>query len=348
MPNPSRIHVPGGTYYLFRRTDSRYPIFSRPEDYARFEDLLTLALDSSRIKLLGYCWLPDAIHLVIEISDRPIAGFMRNLMWRYSREQQRRPDQTRPWFRERYHATLVQPEAYLDALICYLHYLPMRAGLAASPGDYPYSSHHAYLGNGTAHFVYTRPLFRALGCSGDDREPYYAATAQTPPESSRRLFERGLPDTPGIVGDRAFICERSIDPRTAHATHRTWTLDRLIAQITERQGISLEELYSKLRRRELVVARAQITWFAILWQVASVKDIAHRLQHSPSALSRAIARHKKSSPELFTPELIAHLDSTHWVQMHPQAGTNPARSGSAGNRVRGRSGEKREDCADIR
>ena len=57
MPNRHRLHVPGGTYYIFRSTDSRHPIFSRPEEYTRFDALLPIALASlkqSFSRIAGY------------------------------------------------------------------------------------------------------------------------------------------------------------------------------------------------------------------------------------------------------------------------------------------------------
>jgi REP element-mobilizing transposase RayT len=305
MPNPRRIHVPGGTYYLFRKTDSRYPIFSEPKDYRRFEDLLTIALESSRAKLFGYCWMPDAIHLAVEISDRPVARIMRDLMWRYSHRHWQRADNSRPWFRERYRATLVQAEVYLEALICHLHYLPVRATLAECPNSYPYTSHHAYLRHPFDRRVYTRRLLQSLGCRGDDRSAYHEAMAQVPPDSLARIFERGLLDTPGIVGDQTFVAERCNTQHCIRVSTSLRRLDRLIAQIAGYHSVSLDELCSKSRLRVLVLARAQIAWFAILWDLASMTDIARRLHHSPSALSRAVVEHRRRRPELFKPEAIA-------------------------------------------
>src|SRR6185437_4028692 len=172
MPNRHRLHVPGGTYYLFRRTDSRHPIFSRAEEYTRFDELIPVALASSDAKLLAYCWQPESVHLVIEIAERPVAGFMRDLMWRYSRSTWHRVDEDRPWFRERYGATLIHAEPYLEPLTRYVHYLPVRTGLATAPGGYPYSSHAAYLGRRSGPPVRTRKLLGLLGCQGSDRTSY--------------------------------------------------------------------------------------------------------------------------------------------------------------------------------
>lgn len=305
MRNPRRIHLPGGTYYVFRRSDSRYPLFSEPEDYRRFDDLLAVALEASGAKLLGYCWLPAALHMVVEIGDRPIAEFMRSLMWRHSRDNSQRAGESRPWFRERYRATLVQPDCYLEALIRHVHYLPIRHMLVQHLDDYPYSSHHTYLGLRSRAPIHCRPLLRMLGCSSLDRSSYRQAMAEQPPDAFVKLFEQGLDETPGIVGDQRFASALAIATPARRPVSSFRNLDRLIAQIAERNDISLTELCSRSRRRELVIARAQITWFAILWNLGNLNHVAARLHHSPSALSRAAARYSRNRPELFKTEALS-------------------------------------------
>lgn len=302
MPNRHRLHVPGGTYYVFRSTDSRHPIFSRPEEYARFDELLPIALTSSDAKLLAYCWLPESVHLVIEIGERPVADFMRDLMWRYSRSSWQRVDEDRPWFRERYRATLVQAETYLGALVRHVHYLPVHAGLAATPDGYPYSSHPAYLGRRTGPPVRTRKLLGIMGCQNNDRAPYLRAMADAPSDSFRTLFERGMPASPGAVGDRQFLIQRSIAVMVRTPPPPARLIERLIAQIAERQSLSAADICSKSRRRELVIARAQIVWLATRWNLTTLTDIARHLNHSPSAMTRAVTRYRCSRPELFPTE----------------------------------------------
>lgn len=305
MPNRHRLHVPGGTYYVFRSTDSRHPIFSRPEEYARFDELLPIALASSDAKLIGYCWLPESVHFVIEIGERPVADFMRDLMWRYSRSPWHRVGEDRPWFRERYRATLVQAETYLEALIRHVHHLPVYAGLAAAPGDYPYSSHATYLGRRSGPPVRTRKLLGLLGCHPSDRTPYLRAMAEAPPRSFSTLFERGMPDTPGAVGDQRFLSQRSIAVTVRAPRRPARLIEKLIAQIAELQALSVADICSKSRRRELVIARAQIVWSAMRLNLGTLTDVARHLHHSPSAMTRAVARYKDSRPELFTTDIYA-------------------------------------------
>lgn len=305
MPNRHRLHVPGGTYYVFRNTDSRHPIFSRPEEYARFDELLPVALSSSDAKLLAYCWLPESVHLVIEIGERPVADFMRDLMWRYSRTAWQRAHEDRPWFRERYHATLIQAETYLEALIRHVHYLPVREGLATAPDSYPYSSHSAYLSEQSGSPVRTRKLLGLVGCKGNDRAPYIRIMTEPPSPSVGILFERGMPDTPGVVGDEQFQAQRSIAVVIRTMPPPARLIEKLIAQIAERQALSIADICSKSRRRELVIARAQIVWLALRLNLGSLTDVARHLQHSPSAMTRAVTRYRHSRPDLFPAEIFA-------------------------------------------
>lgn len=332
MPNRHRLHVPGGTYYVFRRTDSRHPIFTRPEEYARFEELLPMALAAGDVKLLAYCWLPESLHLVVEIGERPISGFMRDLMWRYSRSPWHREVEDRPWFRERYGATLVQAETHLEDLIRHVHYLPVRAHLAAHPDGYPYSSHHAYVGKRARPLVRTRRLLRLLGCRGRDRVAYDRIIAEIPSESLGALFERGKPDSPGVVGDEQFLsnCATSALARTPPSAR---LIEKLVAQIAQRQALAVADICSNSRRRELVIARAQIVWLATRWNIGSLTDVSRHLRHSPSAMTRAVARYRYSRPELFPTDMsvLESQDATPGYRpgaaaINPRAG---AREGSS-------------------
>ena len=305
MPNRHRLHVPGATYYLFRSTDSRHPVFSRPEDYARFDELLPIALAATDAKLLAYCWLPESLHLVVEIGERPVADFMRDLMWRYSRSPWQRVGEDRPWFRERYRATLVQAETYLEDLIRYVHYLPVHAGLAATLGEYPYSSHPSYLSRRCGPPVRIRKLLGLLGCRGSDRTAYIHAMAHASSPRFGSIFKRGMPNAPGIVGDKQFLSQCLVASVIRTPSPPPRLIENLIAEVAERQALSVAEIRSNSRRREIVMTRAQIVWLAMRWNIGTLTDVARHLNHSPSAMTRAVTRYRCSRPDLFTIETFS-------------------------------------------
>ena len=157
-----RVHVPGSTYYTVRRTEAAIAIFSEPSDYDAFEEFLAFALEATGVKLLGYCWMPDAIHLAITIGRRPVAELMRRVTRYCSQRIRGRVASDITAFPVNFPVTLIDPEVYLIPLIHYMHYIPVFGGMAATPGDYPYTSHFAYLGEKQHLRVHTKRLLAML------------------------------------------------------------------------------------------------------------------------------------------------------------------------------------------
>jgi putative transposase len=139
-------HVPGGVYYVVRRGGhTGRPIFVDALDYATFERLLALAVARYRCRLHGFYWEPDAVHLAIQVSDRPVGRFLQWLCGWYSRSVSNgRAKES--LFEQNYRAMLIEPGQTLLRLIRYLHLGPVDAGTAADPADSALSSHRAYLG----------------------------------------------------------------------------------------------------------------------------------------------------------------------------------------------------------
>jgi hypothetical protein len=132
-------HVPGGTYYVVRRS-GRFgrAIFRDALDYAAFERLLALALVRYRCRLHAFRWERDSIHLAVQVNDRPVGRFLRWLCGWYERSMSKGAVEEM-LFEQSYRAMLIGPGEALLSLIQYLHLRPVGAGAALS-------SHHAYLG----------------------------------------------------------------------------------------------------------------------------------------------------------------------------------------------------------
>jgi putative transposase len=303
MPRRQRIHVPGGTYYVVRRTHSPRPIFSRADDYSLLEGLLPAALRRTGAGLLGYCWMPDAIHMAVQIDSVPVGDFMRELASRYAQSVHLRTGERGQFFRRPYESTLIDSDAYLRMLIHYLHYIPVLAGFVPKPDDYPHSSHRAYLGGGH-HWLQTRPVLQLIDSFDDDRIPYRRLMAEAPPATIKTQLELGDAKTPGILGDSEFIARL---PRRGRPSCSKWSLDEIAAHVARTHDVPPAHLLSRCRRRQLVLARAQIAWYATERRVASLGEVARYLGHSASALTRAITRHQQRQPELFRIEAFAPM-----------------------------------------
>ncbi|MCU0613147.1 MAG: hypothetical protein MUE60_15345, partial [Candidatus Eisenbacteria bacterium] len=63
-------------------------------------------------------------------------------------------------FHGRYKASLVDVDRYLSALVRYIHLNPVRAGMVERPGDYRWSSHRFYVGDGAVPWLETGFVLR--------------------------------------------------------------------------------------------------------------------------------------------------------------------------------------------
>ena len=162
MPRSPRIHAPGALYHVTLRGNHRQDIFFTPDDRRLLTCIVREILVDCDAQLHAYCYMTNHVHALLQVSDTPLSRIMLLVAGRYARAVQSRLDTTGHLFEKRYHALLVDADEYLLTLLRYIHLNPVRANLAASPDDYPWSSHHVYLGNRSEPWVTTT---FALRCS---------------------------------------------------------------------------------------------------------------------------------------------------------------------------------------
>ncbi len=304
MSRPPRIHVPGGTYYLVQSGGAGHMIFNSPEDYAFLEQLVPAALRRNRAIAYAYCWTPDAIHLVVRAGETPIGRMMQGLTSRYARQMHRRDGGSGHFFRTRYQASLVDADAYLLKLIQYVHHIPVLSGLAEHPDEYAYSSHRAYVGATETPWVNTRAVMAALGADEDSRATYDEIIASCPDIRDIDVFRNGGSTASRIIGGQDFHAGL---PRHLRQYRSKISLEQIIGAVTQALGVDREHVMSSSRRRDLALARALIAWFAIERRVATLTEVARRLNRDPSTLSVAISRYSVSRRDLF------RLNSLHYL-----------------------------------
>lgn len=298
------IYLAQGTYYIVRRTRLPRPVFSQPDDYSLIESLVPSALKRTDARLLGYCWMPDAMHIVLQIGVMPVGNFMRHLTSHYAQHIHRRSGERGQLFRRPFQSTLIDPNAYLKMLIHYLHYIPVFAGVVRNPDNYQHSSHNAYLGGKHSLPVHTKPLLQLIDSLDKDRTAYRQLIADAPLANLGMLFERGHATTPRVVGGPQFL---ALLPQQVRIYRSALSLDEITARVTRTHDVLRAHVLSRSRRQELVLARARIAWYATERRVANLSEVARYLRHSASSLTRAITRHQIRHPELFILESFAPL-----------------------------------------
>jgi putative transposase len=298
MPRRPRIHVPGGLYHAILRGNHREAIFHRPADYQAFEELVASYLERYEARLHAYCWMPNHVHLAVQVGRAPLGRLMQAVASVYARRKQRCVPTTGHLFERRYRAKLVQFDAYLLALVRYIHCNPVRAGLVSDPSEYIWSSHRAYLGLAPRSWLLTEPTFSLLGGGT---------------HASMHVYRRFMGEEPDLEEIKAVRCgqDRSRLPRSAPVlasdfrgprTAVPGSLEDLIETVAAELRIDRGLLASRRRDPDLVRARTEIARRAAAGAVATLAAVAARLGRAPSTLSellnRQAGRHGHLAPDL--------------------------------------------------
>jgi len=161
-----RFHIKGFIYYITTVVYNRLPIFTKPAYVIPLIDSLNFYRYRHKFKLLGYCVMPDHLHLIIwPYGESTVSEIMRDYKrftsGRIKRQAEVEGNQT--WlnaFREAGKETgrgeykvwqdsfwdkILYSERMLRQKLNYLHRNPVRTGLVEYPEDYPYSSYRSYV-----------------------------------------------------------------------------------------------------------------------------------------------------------------------------------------------------------
>jgi REP-associated tyrosine transposase len=293
MPRAPRIHAPGACYHVTLRGNHRQDIFFTRHDRDLFEELIAEALDRFTARLHAYCWMTNHVHMLLQVGDTPLGRLMMRIAGRYARTVQRHMDTTGHLFEKRYHAVLVDADQYLLALLRYIHLNPVRARLVKHPSDYPWCSHHAYLGDMTPRWLTTDFGLRMFHA---EREQAIAAYARFVDEdvdnpSASPLLERNPSDT-RILGDEDFSRKLL---NVACAPRSRTTLNEVVAIACQQFSVTEDALRSASRQRCLTQARAWIAHQAIVQRIASLSAVARHFHRSEAALRQSV-RHRFNYP----------------------------------------------------
>ena len=176
MPRLACPEEARGTLHVVLRGRARSACFSCAADRTAYLRALRECVESEQCAVHAYALMGNHIHLLFtpahtagaaRLMPAIAACYARHLATAYGHEDS-------VW-EEPYDASPVHARAHLLVCMRYIEKNPVRAGLAARPGDYPWSSYRANaLGEDDA-LVTPHPHYYSLGRSPDERRAAYAA-----------------------------------------------------------------------------------------------------------------------------------------------------------------------------
>jgi putative transposase len=171
MSRPLRIEYPGAYYHVMNLGLTGQRAFVSDSDFRGFLELVEDSWRRWDIRVFSYCLMDSHYHLALQTPQGNLQRVMRHIDGIYTQRFNRLHKRDGPLFRGRYKAILIDADAYLAAVVRYIHLNPVEAKVVDDPGAYPWSSHRHYLRpRGTPRWLALREVLSGYG----GREGFHA------------------------------------------------------------------------------------------------------------------------------------------------------------------------------
>jgi REP element-mobilizing transposase RayT len=257
MARKPRIEFAGAFYHVITRGNQRQKIFRDKEDYRRYLDILSNYKRRYHFALYGYVLMSNHVHLLIETKDTPLSKILQGVNQRYTMHFNKRYRTVGHLLQGRYKALLCDKDAYLLSLVKYIHLNPVRAKIAKTAEEYPWSSHRLYIrGDNGERLLDSGQVLRMFSDdSSKARRLYRAFMSEGVTIKQEDIY--GSVDQ-RIVGDERFaeeVKERYDIDLESTKRAKVRTLEEITRGIKELSGVGLGELRRKGKDRRISLAR---------------------------------------------------------------------------------------------
>jgi putative transposase len=140
MPRAPRRRLPDGSYHVTSRGVDGCPIYLDGEDYRLFLVLLRTVVDRWDWFVHVLCLMPNHFHLVFDTTGPRLSAGMHRLNGVYAETFNAKHERRGHLFGDRFFSRVIRDEAHLREACRYVLENPVRAGLCASPADWPWSA----------------------------------------------------------------------------------------------------------------------------------------------------------------------------------------------------------------
>ena len=222
MARLPRLTLPGFAHHVIQRGNNRQAIFASGADYQMLLDLLEENARKFGVAIHAYVLMSNHFHLLLTPQTPDgLPQMMQALGRRYVRYFNDSQQRSGTLWEGRYKSALIQSERYLLACMAYVDLNPLRAGLVAAPGDYPWSSYGHYTGLRIDKLITPHALMWELGNTPFAREAAYADLVQAGinPAQQAALMDSALRGwalgEPDFVADLQKRTDRRVARRSA-------------------------------------------------------------------------------------------------------------------------------------
>ncbi|OGO81997.1 MAG: hypothetical protein A2Y18_01390 [Clostridiales bacterium GWD2_32_19] len=275
MARKQRIHYRAALYHVMARGNNGEYIIKDEQDKKHYIDIVKKYKERYQFKLYAYCLMDNHIHMLIEVSEVPLAKIMQGIQQVYTQHYNKKYKRTGHVFQQRYKAVVCNKDGYMLHLVKYIHYNPVKAKIEEGL-DYKWSSHREYTKGKGYH---------------TDIESVLKMISKNKTQAIKGYIEymKGQPDD---IEEAEYRVEEA-QSNTPRTKEKGLILENMINKIIDKQKITKEELMSGSKAQKISDTRKVI----IILASADItnKEVAEKLRISTAAVSRIRAGQYKKT-----------------------------------------------------
>ncbi len=286
MVRKPRIEFPGAFYHVITRGNQKQNVFRSAEDRQGYLKVLVSYKERYRFLLYAYVLMDNHVHLLLETQETHLSRVLQGINQSYTIYFNRKYKTIGHLFQGRYKAILCDRDEYLLGLVKYIHFNPIRAGMAENLDAYPYSSHHAYTGRAVADDLVDADM--VLGMFSKSRmmarKGYLSYMGDDSSMAKDRVYATIDQRLQGDEGFIEWVKERYTGVVKDVTMARKYSLPGIAEAVAVACGVPVDEMRAALRTKTASHARKV---FACAARKCGYRtgEVARFLEKDPSAIT---------------------------------------------------------------
>ena len=204
MPRRPRFIVPGVPHHVTQRGNNRQSVFLSPDNCRRYLDLLGRHAARCGARILGYCLMTNHVHLIVlPENEGSLARTLGRAHSEYALALNQAEGRSGHLWQNRFFSCPMD-QSHLFSAMRYIELNPVRAGMAATAWEWPWSSARAHTAAETPDPVLSCDWIEYFGRweHGEWKEILSVCDPAAECEAVRRATRTGEP-----LGPREFVAD---------------------------------------------------------------------------------------------------------------------------------------------
>ena len=289
MPRSRRIALIGYPHIVIARGNAGGPLFFDDADYETYLNQLRERIREKLFTLYAYCLMRHEVRMVIKPERIPLAQSIQRLHGSHTRHINLKHDRRGHLFEGRFQSVVI-PVDEIPSAVRSIHLWPVRVDRVRHAETYPWSSHRAYVASGDewGDLVNAWSVLEHFGPTLPIAQRAFFRFAE---EVAVDRDDLGVTEViPGVAGNRKFAESVLAEAGMVWRGRRRPAVQTLAKRVALLMNISVDDMKSKCRQQDLVLARRLFATIAVRIAGRSVTEVARFIQRDKAQISRLVGQ----------------------------------------------------------